>query len=314
MTPQEQLIIESDSISETYKTLGLKFNLSEHQIQYIFKKNKIKKKRISTNKLEDLTENQINFFKENINNYSYSYFEKEFNTTEKILLTLKKKLNLEKTYVQSFAKKSDWTETDLQLLYDNYLDLNLSELAKLIGKSERAISKKKWSLSLTDSNKSWSQEEIAMLKRYSYMDIDALSFMLERSVKAIKHALSSNNIKRSKSKETAIELKIKNILDFYKCSYIFNQKIKNNNFNFRPDFRIEDKKIIIEVHGDYWHANPLFYDFDDLSENQKIKIEKDKFKKEYYESLGYTVIILWEHDINTDIENVKTYLQTMLKI
>lgn len=306
-------IINSDSKSETYKSLGLKFNLCPERVRYIFRRNNVKKIKSSSNSLENLTEDQIKFFKENINNYSYSYFEKEFNTSQKVLLNLTKKLKIEKQYVKTFQSSSEWTQEELQILKDNYLDLTLEELANLLNKTERAVCKKKWSLNLVAS-KNWSKEEDDLLKRYSYLEYDALSFFLERSVKSIKHRFDTLKLKKSIQKETSIERIIRKYLEENHIEFVFNQKIENNNFNFRPDFRLEDKKIIIEVHGDYWHSNPLFYDFEDLTEHQKVKVEKDNFKKNYYESLDYTVIILWEHQILTEYDKVVAYLNTILNV
>ena len=52
-----------------------------------------------------------------------------------------------------------------------------------------------------------------------------------------------------------------------------------------PDFVSEERKIIIECDGDYWHSKPK-------------QIIKDKSKTAYYRKLGYTVFRIPEHDIN----------------
>ena len=57
---------------------------------------------------------------------------------------------------------------------------------------------------------------------------------------------------------------------------------KNSYFN--PDFLCREKKIIIEVFGDYWH-NIL-----------KNKI-RDKYRLETYFNQGYKTIIFWEHEL-----------------
>ena len=64
----------------------------------------------------------------------------------------------------------------------------------------------------------------------------------------------------------------------------------------------EDKKIIIEINGDYIHANPKYYNADDLitlignSYTAEMKWEKDRIRREKLESLGYTVFVIWESD------------------
>jgi len=70
------------------------------------------------------------------------------------------------------------------------------------------------------------------------------------------------------------------------------------------DFRIKQTKIIIEVNGDYWHANPQKYKSNDLirypgkfilaSSVWKKDFEKRKLAHKY----GYNVLYMWEYDIN----------------
>jgi len=63
-----------------------------------------------------------------------------------------------------------------------------------------------------------------------------------------------------------------------------------------------DKKIILEINGDYIHANPKYYNADDIivlignSYTAEMKWEKDRIRKEKLESLGYTVFVIWESD------------------
>lgn len=70
---------------------------------------------------------------------------------------------------------------------------------------------------------------------------------------------------------------------------------------YLADFLNEDKKIIVEVNGDLWHCNPKFWKADDIHPNKKIKAQeiwdKDSLRKEHLESLGYSVLVLWEDDI-----------------
>lgn len=104
--------------------------------------------------------------------------------------------------------------------------------------------------------------------------------------------------------------------------------LENNNYKFETNKFIEkynfdivfEDKIIIEVNGDMWHANPLYYLADDLIMNKRKASDiwlKDKIKKEAVEALGYKVIYVWEHETKTTeellprliikrIENAKT--------
>ena len=80
------------------------------------------------------------------------------------------------------------------------------------------------------------------------------------------------------------------------------------------DILIEDKKIVIEINGDMWHANPKTYKASDmirkwggLTPAQKIW-EFDEARIKQINKFGYTVIIIWGSDIRTNIKKVKSIL------
>lgn len=54
----------------------------------------------------------------------------------------------------------------------------------------------------------------------------------------------------------------------------------------------EWNKTVFEFQGDYWHRN---------------KQEKDKEKKDKYESLGYKVVVMWEHEFVKIKKSMKNY-------
>lgn len=58
-------------------------------------------------------------------------------------------------------------------------------------------------------------------------------------------------------------------------------KSKNGN-RFNPDFINEDKKIIVEIFGDYWHRNTQ---------------ERDKLRINTYKKNGYEPLIIWEKEL-----------------
>ena len=108
--------------------------------------------------------------------------------------------------------------------------------------------------------------------------------------------------------------------------------LENNGVNFRQeigwlkkyytDFYLPDEKVIIEVFGDYWHVNPEIYDVygDDPSKKHlnKMQIELiesdyDNLRKEELESHGYPVYIIWEKDINENVEKSMSELYSAIK-
>ena len=310
MTKDEELnIIASDCIMKTYEDIAKDFSLNREQVRTIFRKHNIKKK-TKYFKIEDLSEDSVEDILNNINNFSFSYFEKKYNTTEKVLRNLLRKHNITKVRAKTFQKENEWSSDELKILLENYEFHNNLELCKLLPKrTERAIAKKMYSLELYRESP-WSDSEVNLLKKLSHLPYDNLAFLLERSVKAIKHKYLSLKLPLKRS-ETTIEYFVKNFLISANIPFVFNTQLTKD-FKYRPDFCISSKKVIIEVQGDYWHANPLLYDEDDCTLSQIASKEKDAIKKEYYESLGYTVVYVWESDIKTDPQNVLQVLKNLL--
>jgi len=94
-------------------------------------------------------------------------------------------------------------------------------------------------------------------------------------------------------KDTWIEIVIKDFLDKEKISYIKNHRMSK----FIIDFYLTDFEIAIECQGDYWHANPLFYDEENYSATQKNNIERDIRKRKFFENENIKNLFFWEHDI-----------------
>lgn len=77
----------------------------------------------------------------------------------------------------------------------------------------------------------------------------------------------------------------------------------------------EQKKFIIEINGDYVHANPLKFKADDVirlygqSYTALEKWSADALRKKKLENAGYVVFVIWESD---DLEHVKCRLNNLL--
>ena len=77
----------------------------------------------------------------------------------------------------------------------------------------------------------------------------------------------------------------------------------------RPDICYPGKKTAIFVHGCYWHRCPsckpsmpkTHLDF--WKKKFSRNVERDKRKISELENLGWKVLVLWECQINKDIEN-----------
>lgn len=103
--------------------------------------------------------------------------------------------------------------------------------------------------------------------------------------------------------------------------------LKDLNVDFTPEFSIKYKSpdgltrwkkydakvgnLLIEVNGDYWHANPKKYNPSDefvFPGNNKITAlhiwELDKYKKEIAIQNGYSFLDIWESEINQSKDEV----------
>lgn len=79
----------------------------------------------------------------------------------------------------------------------------------------------------------------------------------------------------------------------------------------RVDILLEQYKLVIEINGDRWHANPKVYKDTDyirlyrgLLTAKEIR-DMDKARKDQIESFGYKVLVLWEYDINNNFNYIK---------
>ena len=126
------------------------------------------------------------------------------------------------------------------------------------------------------------------------------------------HELRSKAGKKSVSKasnyhKTKPEIKVENYLIQHNVNYDYSCIMKlSENKCFQYDFIIHNKRILIEVQGDYWHGNPNLYNYDGsggkikLNEMQKQKIELDKIKEQVAIDHGFQIIYIWESEINNN--------------
>lgn len=97
--------------------------------------------------------------------------------------------------------------------------------------------------------------------------------------------LSSQNIKPNKPEKIVINLIKQYNINF---NYVGDGKfwITSKDGSFNPDFINEEKKLIIEVFGDYWH-----------NKDKKI-VDRDRRRLKAYNNNGYKTLIIWEHELN----------------
>lgn len=79
------------------------------------------------------------------------------------------------------------------------------------------------------------------------------------------------------------------------------------------DFFIPKYNLYIEVDGDYFHSNPLFYHSGPQTKTQKINWYRDIKKNQFCDNNNLKLLRFWEHDIINEKDKVlcvlKKYLQ-----
>ena len=96
---------------------------------------------------------------------------------------------------------------------------------------------------------------------------------------------------------SSLETRMKTILDKMGIEYYHQFFVKRRSY----DFKIKKTKILIEINGDYWHANPKKYLENDIIINKQLAKdiwEKDKQKTELAINNGFYVIKIWEDEMS----------------
>jgi len=79
------------------------------------------------------------------------------------------------------------------------------------------------------------------------------------------------------------------------------------------DFYIPSKNVIVEVHGDYWHSNPLIYEGKELNKIQIKNQRNDIFKDILAKGRGFEVEVVWEYDLKNNYKEQKDRFKKLLK-
>jgi len=79
------------------------------------------------------------------------------------------------------------------------------------------------------------------------------------------------------------------------------------------DFLVKGTNLIIEMDGDYWHANPIKYPKGPINRIQLETIQNDSFKEALAYSRGYKILRIWENDFRNNKEKVLKDIRKYLK-
>lgn len=125
---------------------------------------------------------------------------------------------------------------------------------------------------------------------------------------------------REKRRQTAIKNLLKmpvisNLNKMFKIALNKNYLYPVSEFPIGPyvvDFCFPKERIIIEVDGDYWHANPGIYDYNKINQQQKKIVAKDKRESTFCKNHGWKLLRFWETDIKKDISSCIEEVRTVL--
>lgn len=115
--------------------------------------------------------------------------------------------------------------------------------------------------------------------------------------------------KKMSNKMTEPERIFAEMMNEIEVSFEAQKIIENKIF----DFYIPSKNMIVEVHGDYWHSNPLIYEGKELNKIQIKNQRNDIFKDILAKGRGFEVEIVWEYDLKNNYKEQKDRFKKILK-
>ncbi len=114
-----------------------------------------------------------------------------------------------------------------------------------------------------------------------------------------------------------LESRFEDILDSIEILHTRQFWIKRRSF----DFRIQGTRILIEIQGDYWHANPQVFNKDDILKFPGGNVtafsvwERDEHKKNIASSYGYITVYLWESNMKKMSDNaLKEWIKDVINV
>lgn len=138
----------------------------------------------------------------------------------------------------------------------------------------------------------------ALKEKYKSGDLDFLKKI--QSENAIKN---QTNGKLKTAPISSAEKEIKKILE----EKGFSITAQFNIGSLKYDLLINDKNILIEYNGDYWHCNPNKYRPTDFNRKKSMYAkeiwEHDQKKADLAKEKGYKLFIIWESDYMFNKEN-----------
>lgn len=199
---------------------------------------------------------------------------------------------------------------------------DISEATKL---DNVKIKKEKTNLRKHGSSHNFNKDHPSRIKwQKRLLDEEGITSVFQREDVKRKSVISlynngNNKIPKDKEGKTKskIHLKTLELLEEMNIDFFDEKAISNGETVYFYDVHIYGTKKLIEVNGDFWHANPIKY-----KENDLVKLPgkpllakqiwyNDLKKRNMAEKYGYEILYLWESDFSC-IEKIITQIKQFL--
>lgn len=232
----------------------------------------------------------------------------------------KRKTFLKNYGVDNIRKSPDFYEyirKTIELKYNKTWSELASEKSKFVWKNKTDEEKNEW---LKKSIHNFENIKKSCLNKYGVEHYTQTEYNKRRksAIEKIRYNNKSDDEKNEMVRRfinnfsSKLESRVEEIL------FLTDLKFKRGCFiaGKQFDFLVE-KLFLLEVNGDYWHANPEKYKSTDIIKYPGNKLifaeniwEKDYDKKQIAKKYGYDVLYLWEKDINAFKTNneLKNYI------
>ena len=264
-------------------------------------------------------------------NYSIPMFKREFNMNTSILFFLLKKYGIKKRTIQE-ANKLIGLPKSRKTIFDRYGVTNVSTLETIKEKKKQTFLKNYGVDNIRKHPPFYDYIKKKIEEKYGvsfwkYHSINSTEVWnkktpAEREKWLSNSILSEKTVKNSPGGKSKLEYEVVNIL--YKLNipheHTFFVRVTSKKRYFY-DIYLPDINLIIEINGDYWHANPIKYKEHDLMRYGAKEItagekwKQDKEKLDTARRLGYKTLTLWESDIREHMTNgtIDNYVTEKIK-
>jgi len=164
-----------------------------------------------------------------------------------------------------------------------------------------------WKQNIKNVQSSFSDEKKKEISKKLSIKQQEFKNKNEKYYKEIKRKAGHiSHLQQMSYKMNKLEKKVENWLKSHSIDYDYCCIMGFGDSCYQYDFIIHKKRILIEVQGDYWHANKKMFNKNGtngkrkISEMQEKKIKKDKDKAKFAKSKGFDMIYIWESDINNN--------------